>query len=184
MTRLLPIITTLLFIALMLIGGLVWWPKLQEFLVVKAELKIKEAELLQKQEYFSKLEKISQQLANYKSEIKRIETALPERPFQPRLLNFVQRIALENDLILQKINSIKTSTSQKTKKSKTKLPEIIYDITLVGPYDGFKGFLSEIYQNSRLIEVRSINFSQKSEGSEIFEYNVELTAHYLSENSL
>jgi len=176
MPRLTPLIAIGLLILLILGAGFVWWPKCEEFRWLKSQLEIKEKAIIQKEEYFSKLNTLSKELEGYQEEIAKIESALPDEVSEADFFNFIQKTSSENGLIFKEIYSVKISSSKKDGKE---ISEVSFSISLFGSYLAFKNFLSVIYQSSRLIEVDSIKFSSPPEKKDLFDFDLTLVAHYL-----
>ena len=179
MSRIIPIISILLLVLIILGGVFYWWPKYKEFRDLGIELKIKEEQVRQKEEYFAELRTIDERLEGYSEELAKIDSALPADPSIPALFNFIQQTSSENGLILEAINAPKISSLGGG--SGEKIQEISFSISFSGSYSAFKNFLSAIYGTARLIEVKSVKFSSPEEGGTIFNFILELKTHFLPE---
>ena len=140
--------------AIVFLLGYFWiFPQYQDLQEVNAELRNKRAELQQKEDYFSKIEKAAQALERYKTELSKIDSALPSEPSLSSILNIVERSATENGLILRDVGDFKVADFERESR------EIRLEIGLVGAYPALKNFLSALERNSRLIIAENIIFS-------------------------
>jgi len=115
------------------------------------------------------LEALSERLLTYREQLSKIDSAFPASPSPAVIFNFFQKASSENGLILTEINMDGTEQS-----SGERIQEMYFSISVSGSYSAFKNFLSAIYASSRLIEVKSINFSSSEEGRDLFDFNLEL----------
>ncbi len=174
--RLIPIISVIILILLGVGGYFFWWPKYQEFKQQGTLLEEKTRGLEEKNNYYSKLEAISNKLDSYKDEFDKIKTALPAEASLPILFNFMQKTSMENGLILSDISSSKGAISSSENSGKTRIEKISLSLSLSGSYSAFKNFLAVIYKNSRLIRVNSISFSSPTE-EELFNFSLSLETY-------
>jgi len=155
--------------ALSALGGyFLCWPKYKEFQTKKSEIEIKDEEIRLKEEYLSILKTFSERLLKYSEQLSKIDSAFPVNPSPALMFNFFQKASSENGLILTETN---TSTEQ---SPEGRIQETSFSISVSGSYSAFKNFLSTIYASSRIIEVKSINFSSEEEGRDLFNFNLEL----------
>ncbi len=181
MPKYIPIIVVILLLFVAAAGGyFFWWPKYQEFSLKKQELETKDEEIKKKEEYLAGLENILERLKSFEDEISKIETALPIHPSPAALFNFLHKASLENGLILEDTN-IGQLYNQLYGLKKTESGEIqrmSFSASLTGSYSSFKNFLSALYRNSRLIEIKSISFSQSAqEKKDLFSFKLELQTY-------
>lgn len=172
----LPIIVILVLILLIIAGGYFFcWPKYQQFSVKKQELETKDEEIKKREEYLAGLESLLEKLKSFEQEISKIETALPTQPSIAALFKFLQKTSSENGLILEDTNIGQLYNLEKTEGRVQKMP---FSISLTGSYSSFKNFLSSLYQNSRLIEVKLISFSSPTEEeSNLFTFELTLETY-------
>lgn len=137
--------------------------------LLRGEISIKEDELQSQEEYFDKLQNISNKLQENKDLLDKIESALPSNSETPELLAFVQKSASQSNLVLGDISLGLMSSDKDIKKTKV-------NFLLAGDYLGLKKFISFIENSSRLIDIDSIYFSYSEEG-ELFKFNLKITAY-------
>jgi len=174
--RLIPIISIIALILLGAGGYFFCWPKYQEFKQQGTLLEEKNRALEEKNNYYLKLETLSNRIDAYKEELDKINSALPAEPSLPVLFDFMQKTSMENGLILGDISSSKGAISSLRSGGNTGIEKVSLSIFLSGSYSAFKNFLSAIYKNSRLIEVDSVSFSSPTEG-ELFDFNLSLETY-------
>ena len=160
------------FFALLALGGyFLFWPKYEEFQEKKSEIETKDEEIRLKEEYLSSLESSSEKLLTYSEQLSKVNSAFPVNPSSAVIFDFFQKASSENGLILTRIDMGKME-----QKSEERIQEISFSISVSGSYSAFKNFLSVIYVSSRMIEVKSINFSSPIEKKDLFDFNLELKA--------
>ena len=177
-------------ICLLILSGLegyfLLWPKYQEFKSKKAEMEIKDKEIEDREEYLSELEVFSNRLSEYSDELSKIDSALSEDPSVAALFNLIQKTSSESGLILTDIDvsglfpsksPLQQSLEQESleqESSEQRIQKMPFSISVSGSYSSFKNFLSTLYKNSRLIEVKFIGFSSSEEEKDLFEFNLNL----------
>ena len=158
MSRFIPIISVILLIVLLAGGYFFWWPKYQEFERQSAALERETKALEQKDNYYLKLEKISNKLTAYKDEINKVDSALPIEASLPILFDFIKKTSMENGLVLNSISpssdsksSLKYNNPNASAETKaevaTGVKKIPLSISLSGTYPALKNFLSAIYKS-------------------------------------
>ncbi len=171
--QIISIILICLFALLVLGGYFLCWPRYKELQEKKSEIETKDEEIRLKEEYLSNLETFSKKLLTYSEQISKIDSAFPANPSPAVIFNFLQKTSSENGLILTKIDM-----SEMQEISKKRIQEVYFSISVSGSYSAFKNFLSAIYASSRLIEIKSINFSSPEEGKDLFDFYLELKTQF------
>lgn len=182
--------TILILVFSALITILVVFPQYQNWKFATITLKTRQQEATDQDKYFEEVKKTSRTLENYQTAILKINTALPDGPKLPELLNFIQKLASQTGLLLKKIGTIETREISQSKLKETKI-----EISLSGSYESFKNFLSVLQRSARLIEVENIVFNyppetpkqppekekkKPEEGEEIkiFEFNLKIKVYH------
>jgi len=129
------------------------WPKFQELSSLKEKISVKRSELQSQEKYFQELEKTSEELKKYETSLSNIDSALPQNPLLPELLNFLQKASSQSGLSLKSISSPSTASGEAEKIKETRI-----SLVLVGSYSDFKNFLSVLEKSARLIEVENLSF--------------------------
>lgn len=165
MPRLIFIFLCLLIV--ILIGFFLIWPEYQKFSTLRLEIKARETELGYIEEYFSKLQKLSQELKNYESQLTKLfSSLLPDSSLTAiSLINFIQRASSQNGLILKKTESFTITspklptTSPGVSQPQNKVKEISFGFEVSGSYSAFKNFLNILEKSAKIIEVENVSFS-------------------------
>lgn len=180
------ILLVCLLILLGLGGYFLLWPKYQELKIKKAEMEIKDEEIRLKEKYLSNLGIFSEKLSTYEEQLSKIDSAFPGDPSVAAIFNFIQKTSSENGLILTDIDVSKLFPSKSSvqqileqealeqESSEQRVQKMSFSISVNGSYAAFKNFLSTVYKNSRLIEVKSIDFSSSGEEEDLFDFNLDL----------
>ncbi len=175
-----PIILVLIFIGLLVTGYFLTWPKYQEFGAKNKELSSKDEELKEREKYLSELNALSLELENYSEELSRVNSALPTEASVAALFYFVKDINLKNILDFQTIDisqlygSSRTKASNKPTSTSSGVIRMPFSILVSGSYPRFKDFLIDLYFSSRIISVKSLEFSSGGESKLLFDFDLDL----------
>jgi|GEM_PF-599157 len=181
-------------------------PKYDEQKGIRQKIEEKNAEVKNRQDYYNNLENEVADLERYSEALQKVDTALPDAPDAPALMNFIQAAAMQSGLILKSVDysgvdkSSDSATAGKlTNKegqlaAKNSLKNYGVAVGLTGNYSNFKDFLSRIEHSSRMAEVDVIGVGVNDENSGeseeqkpkekvnpadvILEYEIKLTANY------
>lgn len=142
------------------VGTLLSMPKYNEFKGERVKAEEKKMELRNQREYFKQLEKISNELKNYSTNLDKIKTALPSHPAAPNVANFLQSASSQSGLILKNLTYGHSAAGGHVTTDKSALAVQQYEISLglSGSYPAFKDFLTRIERSSRMIEIQDISF--------------------------
>lgn len=150
------------------------WPKYQNFTNLQIQLKNKEAELRNQNEYYKDLFSLSEKLKEFETEISNIDSALPSDVSAAALSfhNYLPKAASENGVILKNMGSFSISTLS----GKENIQVISIPIEVSGSYSSLKNFLTALEKSARIIEVTSISFSSPQE-EEFFGFQLNVQTH-------
>lgn len=136
---------------------------------LRGEILKKEFELQSQEEYFQRLQEVSEELKKEEDSLLKIESALPPNPALPELLNFIQKAASQSGLTLENISPTLVASAKEIKETKINL-------ILIGDYLGLKSFLSIVERSARLVEIENIYFSYPTRGGP-FNFNLTIMVH-------
>jgi len=136
------------------------FPKYQEYRKAGLEIEQKDNEITVDHQYFITLTGARKQLQGYQEELKKIDSALPEKPFVPSLLNFLQGLSSQSGLVFVDPSSFQTITRSELPA----LTETRISFSLIGSYDNLKKYLAALEKSARIIEVEKISFSSPAAG--------------------
>lgn len=152
-----PVFIVVLFLIILVGGGLLIWPKMQESKILQNDIKAKKGEIEQTKNYFKKLSELKIQMeTDYLDELSKISAALPADASVaiPSFLKFLQETAGQSGMTLKSI-----SPSSDVSTAEEGIKELKVELSVEGSYAAFKNFLLALENSSRLIEVESISFS-------------------------
>ncbi|MFQ6049966.1 MAG: type 4a pilus biogenesis protein PilO [Candidatus Paceibacterales bacterium] len=162
-------------IFLLLSFGLIFtliWPKYRNLVSLNEEISKKEFEVESQEKYFQELQQTSEELKKYETSLSKIDSALPQKPFLPELLNFLQKTSSQSGLSLQGISPFPTVFVGGRRTRETRI-----NLILSGGYSEFKNFLSVLEKSARLIEVENISFIFPGEGPFTFNLTIKVYSY-------
>lgn len=160
------------FLLTIVIGLVLVWPKYQDFKSLQTRISQKRAELQSQEEYFSNLQKISEELSQYSDSLQKIDTILPLNSDLPAVFNFLEKTASQSGLILKSLGLLESPPQPEGSEIKTHF----LMFSLLGPYPSFKNFLLTLEKSARLIETESISFSV-SEGRPTYKLKIKFYSY-------
>jgi len=173
------------FFLILLIGFFLIWPKYQDLGDLKLEIEGKETELQYLEEYFSKLNQLSQELKKYEVQLSKIDFALPSDSSLAllSLINFLQKASSQNGLVFKEFSSFSiilpkppTGTPGPVEpEPPSNIKEIRLNFEVAGSYSALKNFLNTLEKSAKLIEIENISFSFGEE--EIFSFSLRIKTH-------
>ncbi|MDD2913279.1 MAG: type 4a pilus biogenesis protein PilO [Candidatus Pacebacteria bacterium] len=135
-------------------------PYYNDFQRLEADLRIKERQIEREKEYSVSLKVAQDRLFGYQTELKKIESAIPQGDLVvPEFYNFIKQEIANSGIILQGISIGKPFVVEVG----SNLEKTTFSVTVVGTYSSFKSFLSTLYRNSRIVSVDSISMGSANE---------------------
>jgi len=148
-------------------------PKYENYTLLADQIKSKQNEFDSKEEYLGKLYETAEKIDAYQEKIVIMDSALPDEPSLPNLLNFLQISASQNGLALHNISKSQSLLVEGSNLKFTKM-----GIVLAGPYRSLQGLIEKLEKSSRLIAIENIDFSSpQPNGIFDFKLNIKLF-HY------
>jgi len=173
------------FFLILLIGFFLIWPKYQNLGALRLETEAKKTELQYLEEYFLRLDQLSQELKKYETQLSKIDFALPSDSSLAllSLMNFLQKASSQNGLVFKEFGSfsiiLPKPPAETPDLQEPKLPSDIQEIHLgfevAGSYSALKNFLNTLEESAKLIEVEDISFSFGEE--ETFSFSLKIKTH-------
>jgi Tfp pilus assembly protein PilO len=178
----LPIFIILIIIASLAVGYFLTWPKYEEFVFVRKDFEVKDEQLKEKLKYSSELDIISASLKQRSEELAQIDVALPLEPSIAALYYFVKDIDARSKLKFEDINISSLFTSQRKVSVMDSAYKMPFSTSMSGGYSQFKDFLINLYLNSRIIKIKSLNFSADSESNNLYDFELKLETQKYNPN--
>ena len=188
--------TTALNIFIFLVAILVFWfgvaGSISAVGRLESNLKAKKQSLDLEHQVIDKLNSISQVLDGQKSNVERLEQAVPSQEYRPELISMMENLANQNGLNLMNID-INAIQETAPKKGETVAQKPIRKLKVVlelnGTYSSFKSWLEAVEKNLRLLDISKISFAVKESKSSsgqvlsavnpVFDFSVELNTYVL-----
>ncbi|MBI2052052.1 MAG: type 4a pilus biogenesis protein PilO [Candidatus Sungbacteria bacterium] len=192
------IINTLVAAGLALMVWLVTIPVWTEISELRKEVSLKKKSIELERQVIEKLNAINQVLDSQKSNVERLEQAIPSSEFKPEMISIMENLASQNGLNLSKIDvkSAMDDTSARTPGSRPVISSgkemtktLTVDVNSSGNYNSFKSWLGAVEKSLRLMDVTKISFdvtqSKTAEGEiipgvdPIIDYSVSMKTYVL-----
>jgi Tfp pilus assembly protein PilO len=160
------IIVLIAFITIGLVFFLVL-PEYREFKDLQKELTDKKAEYAKQYDYYNAIDNIFYDLQGQKSDLAKIDSALPKDSKLGEIINFLQRTIKDNNLTSR--NLFFSKSSGKSVKS------ISFSIDLEGDYESLKEFMRALEESARIFEITNISF--KSSAQPPYKFNLQIKTY-------
>ena len=165
---------------------------------LRKEVSLKKKSIELERQVIEKLNAINQVLDSQKSNVERLEQAIPSFEFKPEMISIMENLASQNGLNLSKVDveSALDDTSARTPSSrpvvssgKEMTKTLVVGVNSSGNYNSFKSWLEAVEKSLRLIDVTKISFtvtqSKTAEGEiipgvdPIIDYSVSMKTYIL-----
>ena len=133
-----------------------WWPRYQSFGLEVKSLSAKNQEIQQKEDYFSTMRSIDDKVGNYTEQLAKIDMAFPSNIEDGlgSFISFLYGTASQSGVLINKIDW----NAEADKKAN--LVKVSFDNSGLAPYEKVKGFIDQLYKNSRLITLELFQISR------------------------
>jgi Tfp pilus assembly protein PilO len=163
-----PITIVVSLLIAFVLGVVLIYPKYQDMVIIRSQVKARENELRSRQEYLVNLAQVSEKLKEYEEQLGIIDSALPLGPSLPLFFDYLQKTASQNGLILTGMTHSPTGSGEGIKTTSVSL-------TVTGSYSSFKEFIGVLEKSSRMIEIGAFSFSAPED--EIYDFNLSIRVH-------
>jgi Tfp pilus assembly protein PilO len=154
-------------------------PGVQGVLDLRREIQIEEQKFSDKQELLIKMEELNQVYEENLEGAGKVAYIIPSGKDLPNLIVQLESVVFGSGLVLEEINFSETSSDQSEGQTKPVNYKILsVSLRLIGSYASFEGFLQTIEENMRLLDIMSIEFSPQTEGTDLFNFDVEIRGYY------
>ena len=151
------------------------WASVME---LRNEIGLKNDEIAKIEVLLVKQDELKKKYLGSKDDIDRILLALPKGEDVSYDLSQIDAIAMKNGLLLESIKF--TGIDEDNDVNKIGLSTTSVEMNLSGSYEAFKGFLRDMENSLRVVEVSSIKISQAKgleEGS-LFNFGLNINVYY------
>jgi len=168
-----PIIIAACLFVVISFSAIFLFPRYRDLNELQKNLEAIKKGFQQQEDYFSNLLQIKTDLGQYKEELAKISSSLPDDPSLPSLFSFLQKASSQSGLVLKGISPF-TVSSVPEEFPNIKATQFSLEIT--GPYSSFKNFVSTLEKSSRIIEVENISFASPQEDN-LFTFNLRIKVY-------
>lgn len=192
------IINILVMAGLVAVVWLMVLPSWSGVAALRQEAALKKKSIALEQEVIDKLNVVNQVLDSQKSNVERLEQAVPSAEFKPEMISIMENLASQNGLNLVRVivESAPEDTSARTPSSrpvaaaaKEMIKTLTVGVSASGNYGAFKSWLEAVEKSLRLLDVTKISFAvtqkKTSEGElvpdadPIIDYSVSMKTYLL-----
>jgi Tfp pilus assembly protein PilO len=173
-----PIAIIVCFAVAIIFGINVLLPRLNQFQGLSKEVKEKTTELQNKEKYYTNLRQIDEQLRAKSSELSKVNSALPEEPSIPSVLNFLQKAGTQSGLVVKNLGDFSVSNSE----TNSNLKDIEFGLEISGTYPSFKSLVTILEKSARWFEIKSVSLNYASPeaglaGKDTFSFVIRVITH-------
>ncbi|MEK7629102.1 MAG: type 4a pilus biogenesis protein PilO [Patescibacteria group bacterium] len=173
-------------------------PAWSDVSALRKEVDLKKTSIELEKKIVEKLNSINQVLDTQKSNVERLEQAIPSSEFKPELISIMESLANQNGLSLTSVNielpieSGSVSNRRGSTAPKESIGKLLVSINASGTYSSFKSWLEAVQKSLRILDINKITFSinnkKTTDGKEIvnidpvIDYNVDIRTYILKKN--
>ena len=173
-------------------------PAWADVFALRKEVGLKKTSIELEKKIVEKLNSINQVLDTQKSNVERLEQAIPSSEFKPELISIMESLANQNGLSLTSVNielpieSGSVSNRRGSTAPKESIGKLLVSINASGTYSSFKSWLEAVQKSLRILDINKITFSinnkKTTDGKEIvnidpvIDYNVDIRTYILKKN--
>lgn len=186
--NLITIVIILAFVAVVIFLDI---PIVQSVLNSRKDIVSNQNLLSERESFIKTIENLIDKYKNNEEVLKNLDNILPGDSDVPDLLVQIEALANAGGIVVKDVNIAVVDDKEASKAAaartggvaQEKVPSnyktISIDLTATGDYSALKKFLQAIEENMRLIDVDSISFSGKTQGSSsLFDFNITLRTYY------
>ncbi len=156
--------------------------------VLRNEINQRKSVLAATEELLAETQELDREYQTLAEQAQRVSFALPQGKDIPYLLTQFDALAASNGLLLESINFGQTEREKESSYQMLDQSKIIYsfpslslNIKVSGSYDAFRGYLTNLENSVRSMDVYSIKFDIPKErlaALGIFEFDLGITVYY------
>lgn len=147
------------------------WPEYQKLLMVQAEIGKTQEEIQTADKRLEELNSVSEKLKGYESQLKILDTALPDKFYMPHLYDFFEKVCPQYGLILDGMNASVGEVNDFGVK------EVKISLSLSGDYESFKEFLLALENSVRFFSLESMNLIAPEKENTPFKFSLDLSTY-------
>jgi len=158
-----------IFLAIILVAWLLVWGKISQLRSIQAQITARLGTITLEKQVIQKLNSISQVLDTQKSNVERLNQAIPTEDQQPEILSMIENISSQNGLNLISLDITTPEEAPLPSGVKARnlpikkqlLKQLQVTTNLEGNYASLKNWLTAMEKNLRIMDVNKITFKIK-----------------------
>jgi Tfp pilus assembly protein PilO len=148
------------------------WPAYKEFSELRAQVADRRDRLEFGQSVLAQLRRVQGEVSAHKEDFEKLGRAIPEDSSLPVLYGHIQAVAASSGLVLNSIDGHRASGG-----SEENATVLIFQVNLVGSYEGLKSFLNASIISGRILNIQTLAVSRDSQNPGELGISVELAAY-------
>lgn len=173
MKRIFRVIISITLVGISLVGAVfLVWPKYQEYALLKAQVRAREARLESGERALAQLAKTQEEVVLHQEDFAKFDAAIPKDAGLPVLYEHIEHLAASSGLVLLSIEGDRTN-----KGSEDEIAMFTFKAEFAGPYEGLKNFLDATKRSARIFNVSTLDVSAGSQDSDDLKIDIELFAY-------
>jgi len=162
-----PITIAIMIFAIILLVFVLVMPEYKIFTNLQTELSKKQAEFKAEYDYYATIARIYFDLQSRKSDVAKIDDALPQDSSLGKTIYFLQETAKENGMMVKDLYLSKSSLSSAGTSKGSTVKDIVFSMDLLGNYSSLGRFITAMEKSSRIFEVASISFGSANQPTSV-----------------
>lgn len=158
-----PIFISVFFFITILLVIFFVMPEYKNFKSLQADLIQKTAELNAEGNYYDAITKTYLDLQNHKSDLQKVDSALPTDPSIGGIIYFLQGNATQNGLTVNNLFLSQPALNNAQGNPTSNIKSIVFLMSLSGDYPSLEQFIISLEQSARLFEITSISFGSPAQ---------------------
>ena len=155
------LITGLIFLAAVLVLGLLVWPNYQQLATLQGQEKSIQDQLDQRNAQLQNMRDVLANLESDQATIQKIDAAIPSYADFDQLLNLLSTSANSSGLLLSELSAVSVvalapAAPGQVATFSNRLKDIRFSVKLTGTYPALKSFVQQVERSARLIEVERL----------------------------
>ena len=168
-----PITIALIILIIFLLVFFLLAPEYNTFLSLQKQISEKQAEYRAQFAYYDSIAEVYAALGSHKSDIQKIDDALPQAPSLAKTAYLLQQDAQANGLVVKDLSLSKSAPSGTGSGSSNSIKNIGLSMDLLGDYSSLESFVISLEKSSRLFEITSISFGSSTGTTYTFSLQIE-----------
>lgn len=163
------LINATIFLAAALVGWFWVWGSVVDVNYLRGQISLRFGTMELEREIIQKLNSINQVLDSQKSNVERLDQAIPTAAERPEIISMMEQLASQNGLNLKNIDitalaeEVRPPQASKSENlgQNNQLRRLNISLNLAGSYSSLKSWLEAVERNLRIVDVKDVAVSVK-----------------------